>query len=140
MYSPFEIILVGMGERKGSATSAREHFATCSASSSPWSSSHSRPDSFHLSMRISFLPMKSLVSSQSSSPSKSCSFACAPPVLAAPVPGASRRQAQPENGHVDGVSSSPRQWDEQPMAEAPVAELLIRLIWLPDPTTFKPIE
>ena len=35
MYSPFEIIRVGIGERTDSATSARSHCATCSASNSP---------------------------------------------------------------------------------------------------------
>ena len=34
-YSPFEIIRVGMGERSGSATSARSHCATCSGSNMP---------------------------------------------------------------------------------------------------------
>src|SRR5262249_55186151 len=48
-YSPLEIILVGTGERSGSATSARAHLATCSTSSRPWSSSQTRPDSVHSS-------------------------------------------------------------------------------------------
>src|SRR6516162_4605349 len=57
MYSPFEIIRVGTGERTGSATSARWHLLTCSASSSPWSSSQTRPDSFHFALdMVIFLP------------------------------------------------------------------------------------
>jgi len=49
MYSPLETIRVGTGERAGSATSARSHRATCSSSSNPWSSSQTRPASFHFS-------------------------------------------------------------------------------------------
>ena len=56
MYSPLEIIRVGTGERRGSATSARSHLATCSSSSSPWSSSQTRPDSFHCSTDMCYPP------------------------------------------------------------------------------------
>src|SRR6516164_4671648 len=55
MYSPLEIIRIGTGERSGSATSARSHLATCSASSSPWSASQTRPDSFHGSTGMGYL-------------------------------------------------------------------------------------
>ena len=58
MYSPLEIIRVGTGERRGSATSARSHLATCSASSSPWSSSQTRPDSFHRSTGMCHLLLR----------------------------------------------------------------------------------
>ena len=44
----------GTGERSGSATSARSHLATCSSSSSPWSSSQTRPTSFHFSVAMLF--------------------------------------------------------------------------------------
>src|SRR5262245_25467991 len=58
MYSPLEIIRVGTGERRGSATSARSHLATCSTSSSPWSSSQTRPASFHSSTGMCYLLLR----------------------------------------------------------------------------------